>query len=95
MAGSGQGVILEVFDRRCLRDVLKIGILGLAASIAFYFVNNSIPLIISAKFGAENVADYAVLLKLVGVPTLLLTYLLLPLWPAITEARVRKTTGPG
>ena len=80
----------EMIDRECFRGVLKVGILGLGASIAIYLVNNSIPVLISGKYGAENVADYAVLLKLLSVPTLLLTYLLLPLWPAITEAKAKK-----
>lgn len=72
-----------------LRDVLRIGSLGLGAAIAIYFVNNSAPVIMARTYGAEGVADYAVLLKLVSVPGLLLTYLVLPLWPAITEAKVR------
>lgn len=42
------------------------------------------------KYGAAGVADFAVLLKLISIPSLLLTYLMLPLWPAITEAKVRK-----
>lgn len=81
--------MLEAFDMTSLKDVLKVGMLGLGASIAIYFVNNSIPVLISSKYGAENVTDYAVLLKLVSIPGLLLTYLLLPLWPAITEAKVK------
>lgn len=76
------------FDFPCIKNVLKVGVLGLGASVAIYFVNNSIPVLISGKYGAENVADYAVLLKLVSIPTLLLTYLLIPLWPAITEAKI-------
>lgn len=79
----------KLLDLCCLKDILKIGALGLGASIAIYFVNNSIPLLIASKFGVENVADYAVLLKLLSIPGLFLTYLLLPLWPAITEAKVQ------
>jgi O-antigen/teichoic acid export membrane protein len=79
----------EMIDRECLKGVLKVGILGLGASIAIYMVNNSIPVLISGKYGAEYIADYAVLLKLLSVPTLLLTYMLLPLWPAITEAKAK------
>ena len=79
----------KVLDLSCLKDILKIGTLGLGASIAIYFVNNSIPFLIANKYGVENVADYAVLLKLVSIPGLFLTYLLLPLWPAITEAKVK------
>ena len=81
--------IHELIDIACLTRILEIGALGLSASIAIYFVNNSIPVLISGKYGAENVADYSVLLKLTSAPSLLISYVLLPLWPAITEARAR------
>lgn len=78
----------ELFDFPSLKNVLRVGSFGLGASIAIYFVNNSPMILMSVKYGAESVAGYAVLLKLVSIPTLLLTYMLLPLWPAITEAKV-------
>lgn len=82
-------VMSEIFDRECLKDVMKIGILGFGASISIYLVNNSALILISGKYGVESVADYSVLLKLLSIPTLLLTYLLIPLWPAIAEAKVK------
>lgn len=84
--------IADYIDVTCVKDVLKVGVFGLGASLAIYFVNNSIMVLISGKYGAENVADYAVLLKLISIPALLLSYLLLPLWPAITEAKVKNDT---
>lgn len=83
----------NVIDVEILKDVLKVGSLGLGAAVAIYFVNNSIPVLMARQYGAEGVADYAVLLKLVSVPGLLLTYILLPLWPAITEAKVKNENG--
>ncbi|GEM_PF-1938275 len=76
-----------------LSDVMKVGGLGLSASIAIYLVNNTPMVLISAKFGAKNVADYAILLKLVGVPSSFLIYLLSPLWSAITDAKTRGDSG--
>lgn len=83
----------EFFNLSALRDIFKIGSLGLGAAIAIYFVNNTSPVVMARKYGAAGVADFAVLLKLISIPGLLLTYLLLPLWPAITEARVRQDIG--
>lgn len=76
-----------------LREILKVGSLGLGAAVAIYFVNNSTPVVMARKYGAAGVADFAVLLKLISIPGLLLTYLMLPLWPAITEAKVRQDNG--
>lgn len=84
-----EGMWVNAIDFSSLKAILKVGMLGLGASIAIYFVNNSIPMLIAKKHGVVSVADYAVLLKLMSIPGLLLTYSLLPLWPAITEAKVK------
>ena len=86
-------VVAEFFNSSVLREILEVGTLGLGAAIAIYFVNNSPTVVMARKFGAAGVADFAVLLKLTSIPGLLLTYLLLPLWPAITEAKVRQDNG--
>ena len=83
----------ELFNQSALREILRVGTLGLGAAVAIYFVNNSPPVIMARKFGATGVADFAVLLKLTSIPGLILTYMLLPLWPAITEAKVRQDDG--
>lgn len=72
-----------------LKEIFRVGSFGLGAAVAIYLVNNSALVVMAQKYGAEGVADYAVLLKLVGIPSLLLTYLVLPLWPAIAEARAK------
>jgi O-antigen/teichoic acid export membrane protein len=82
--------ILDIYDREGLKDVLKVGLYGLGASIAIYLVSNSAPVLIAVKYDAESVADYSVLLRLLSVPGMLLTYLLLPLWPAITDANAKR-----
>lgn len=78
--------IFDAINRDSVKNLLSVGVMGLGASVAIYFVNNSIPFLISSKYGAESVADFAVLMKLVAIPGMLLTYVLSPLWPAITEA---------
>ena len=73
-----------------LQDVLRIGILGLGASLAIYLTNNAAVMIIAARHGASEAADYAAMAKLLAMPPLLLFYMLFPLWPAITEANTLK-----
>lgn len=77
------------FDYALLKNIMKMGILGLGASIAVYFVTNLTPILISNKYGAENIVDYAVTLKLTSIPSMLLTFLLIPLWPAVAEANAK------
>lgn len=79
----------EFFNIELLSHIIRVGTLGLGAAIAIYFVNNSPPVVMANKYGAEGVADFAVLLKLISIPGLLLTYVLLPLWPAIAEAKAK------
>lgn len=81
--------VKEVLLLRYLGDILKIGGWGLGASVAIYIVNNAPMILMSSKYGAAEVADYAVLTKLIGVPTAFVIFLLTPLWPAITNAKVR------
>jgi len=79
-----------ILNLKCLHEVLKVGFLGFGASVAIYLVNNSALALMSVKHGAESSADYAVLLKLVAIPLTVLTYVLLPLWPAIAEANAKR-----
>lgn len=80
--------IKNVLLLRHLGEILKVGGWGLGAAIAIYLVNNAPMILISTKYGAESVTDYAVLMKLVGVPTAFLIYILSPLGPAITNAKM-------
>ena len=82
--------LTAMFSRDSFREVLRVGILGLGASVAIYLVNNSALVLIAVKFGAASSADYAVLIKLIGIPLMMLTYALLPLWPAIAEANAKQ-----
>jgi O-antigen/teichoic acid export membrane protein len=72
-----------------LKEIMKVGGLGLSASIAIYLVNNTPITLISIKYGANNVVDFAILMKLLGIPLTLLIFLLSPLWSAITDAKMK------
>jgi O-antigen/teichoic acid export membrane protein len=79
----------EIFFQGHFGEILKVGRLGLGASIAIYLVNNTPLLLMSAKYGAQSIVDYAIVLKLVGIPNTFVIYILAPLWPAITDANAR------
>lgn len=81
--------VTEVFDIKLLVQILEVGFWGLGASIAIYFVNNVIVLILSMNFSMVDVATFAVLQKLISVPIMLLSFATIPLWPAITEAKAK------
>lgn len=68
--------------------VLSVGLMGLGASVSIYLVNNAGAALISLRYGADSLADYSVFQRLVNIPMMFVVYLLIPLWPAITEAKV-------
>jgi len=74
------------FNIDILKDTMRVGGVALLASLAYFLVVNSITAVISLKYGSAAVATYAVFTKLTSLPVVVLTYLLTPLWPAITEA---------
>lgn len=82
--------VSELIELRYLASVLKVGVLGLGAAVAIYVVNNSSLVIMSAKYGAEEVSDYAIVVKMLSIPTMFVIYILQPLWPAIADANARK-----
>lgn len=71
-----------------LVSMLRTGVLGLGASIAIFIVNSSAPFVLTKKYGAESIIVYSLIAKLTTMGTLLMTQLLAPLWPAITDAAV-------
>lgn len=79
----------DIFDINKLNpliEILKNGILGLGASLAFFIVNNSAPFVLTKKYGAESIIIYSLLIKLTTIATTVLTQLISPLWPALTDA---------
>lgn len=68
--------------------LLSVGLMGLGASVSIYLVNNAGAALISLKYGADSLVDYSIFQRLINVPMMFVVYLLIPLWPAITEAKV-------
>jgi len=72
------------------KSITQLGLAGLGALISVYLINNLPPFIISTKYGADQIVDYGAVLRLISAPTLVFSYLLLPLWPALTEAHAKQ-----
>lgn len=78
------------FSTRTARHILKLGFLFfiLQAATAIGFQSDS--LVIAQFLGANEVAQYAVPMRLFSIITILLGILLQPLWPAYGEALARQ-----
>jgi O-antigen/teichoic acid export membrane protein len=74
------------FDYNILKSVLKKGIMGMLAVMAFYLLNSFPPIIISNRLNVAAVTDYSILNRMISIPTTLITFYLLPLWPAYSDA---------
>jgi O-antigen/teichoic acid export membrane protein len=74
---------------RVAGSLLRVGLLFLVLqlAVAVAFTSNSI--IVAAMIGPSAVAVYAVVYKLFMIPTLLVAFVLGPLWPAYREALSR------
>lgn len=76
-------------DFYLFKSVLNVGILGLGASIAIYMINNTLPYLLSLKYSASVVASFSIAYKVISLPIMILGFVFVPLWPAITEASVK------
>lgn len=77
------------FNLILLKSIFKIGILGLGASLSIFFVTQAAPILFSITFGLNEVAVYSVIMRLLNLIILFYNFMILPLWPAITEACVK------
>lgn len=77
-------------DFSILIRLMNVGLLGFGASISIYFVNNTGPLIVSVNGNSDMVVFYSIVLKIITMPIMLLNFIYIPLWPAISEAYLRK-----
>ncbi|WP_374244436.1 lipopolysaccharide biosynthesis protein [Zoogloea sp.] len=80
---------LEDFSLAQVKGLLGIGFAGLGASVAIYLVNSAGAFLISVRFGAGSLVDYSVVQRLINIPMMFVVYLLIPLWPAITDAKIK------
>lgn len=75
------------------RSLLRVGLLFLVLQLAVAVAYTSDSIIIAAMIGPSAVAEYAVVIKLFMIPTLMVGFALAPLWPAYREALSRGDVG--
>ncbi|MEL5892648.1 oligosaccharide flippase family protein [Bacteroides sp. GD17] len=81
---------LALFDIHELTQIFKVGIVGLGAGISIFLVSQLTPLLISFNFGLNQVAAYSVIMRVLNVAVLFYTLVILPFWPAVTDAYAKK-----
>lgn len=81
---------LKYFNLNELVLVFKVGILGLGAGISIFLISQLTPLLISLFFGLNQVAAYSVVMRILNMVILFYTLIILPFWPAITDAYAKK-----
>jgi len=69
-----------------LNRILRIGIIGLGATVSFFLINSITPFIISSSFGLNESASFLVLMRLLNFILLFFNMAFLPFWPAVTDA---------
>lgn len=77
------------FNIELLKSIFKIGVLGLGASLSIFFVTQAVPILFSIIYGLGDVAVYSVIMRLLNLIVLFYNFMILPLWPAITDACVK------
>lgn len=80
---------LALFDRKAALQLASVGFLFFLQQcfgLIYYVADN---IVISREMGAAQVAHYAVLQRIFSIG-LIAQYFMMPLWPAITEAVVRR-----
>ena len=68
------------------RNIFGVGLKIFLVQIAGLIIFSTDNFIITKYTGIENVAVYNVVNKLFGIPTLILTLITAPIWPAVTKA---------
>ncbi len=69
-----------------LKKILRIGIIGLGATVSFFLINSITPFIISSSFGLSESASFLVLMRLLNFILLFFNMAFLPFWPAVADA---------
>ena len=75
--------------RRYIRQIASTGSLALFAQIGSTLMNSGPLLLLTSQFGAVAVVPFAITQRLLSMPTLILSTVLAPLWPAYGEAYAR------
>ncbi len=80
---------LSSFSRPVTKRILKIGLLFLGLQIAGALAYQSDSIVVAQVMGADQVAQYAVPMKLFSFVPTILGLMLMPLWPAYGESIAR------
>lgn len=84
------GNLRDNFSLLKVKDLMGIGGLGLGASLAIYLVNNTAPYVVSLNANSEIIVFFSIILKIITIPIMMINFLFIPLWPAITESYIKK-----
>lgn len=82
--------LLKSYDFSEITKVFRVGIMGFGAGISIYLVNSTIPYLLSISAYTDIIIFFSILYKIISFPIMLITFMFLPLWPAITEAYSKK-----
>ena len=81
---------LFLFDKKQVKDLFGLGINFFLIQIQMLVLYQSTNILISNVSGPEDVTSYNLAYKYIGIAMMVFTILLQPLWPAFTDAYVRK-----
>ena len=84
---------LVAISRKATRKIFGIGATAVGAQVAYVILLSGPAIVIANRLSTTAVAPFAVTQKLLGLTSILLTTLLLPLWPAYGEAAARGDWG--
>ena len=76
-------------ERQCVSNLFRLGLAFLTVSFSYAICTASDQFIIANMLGADQVASYAVMLKLYTQPLVIANLLLFALWPQFTAALAR------
>lgn len=79
-----------LFDKKQVKKLFGIGVNFFLIQIQMLVLYQSTNILISNVSGPEDVTSYNLAYKYVGIAMMVFTILLQPLWPAFTDAYVRK-----
>ena len=81
---------IKCIDNRCVRDIFNMGVKFFILQIQYIVYYQTTNFLISKYAGATEVTVYNIAFKYMNVVTMLFGVILTPLWPAYTEAFVKR-----
>lgn len=74
------------FTRKCMKEVLNIGLMLLWLNLVFMIISNTNEILISHLTGAASVVEYQAYNKIYSTLSSIFTLALTPIWSAVTKA---------